>query len=296
MVGGAGGAGAGAYSAGQPTTSSSSGYTEHPTTTTSGPGTTGAGAYSAYDGGRAAPTNTTADSGHNYGRDAAIVGGTGAAGATGYGAYEATQGSSSTASHPHDPTQKHPHHDPYSTEHHVDREQDWRHQSKGGPLGFLHSNHKGRFDDKEEPGTTAKEKYYGTGRDHATHPLDSTRQESSNYAAPAAVGAGAAGIGGATAYEATHQNDPRGTAGHQSDHGTSGHGGQAIGGGSAHRAHEADTSRSTAGHSGTTAATGAGVVGAGAAGVGASSAASHFAHHDPTGPGMTFFFYYWENY
>lgn len=192
VVGGAGAAGAGAYSANQPT--AGAGYTQQ-------------------------PTSQTTDSGHHYGRDAAVVGSVGAAGAAGYGAYEATQ------SHPTSGattgTSGHPHHDPYSTEHHADREADWRKQTRGGSLGFLHADHKhGRFDDPEEPNTTAREKYYGTGNDHATHSRDTAGQ--------------------------------------------------------------------TSGPSGTTAAaTGAGVVGAGAAGVGASSLASHFAHHDPTGPGLT---------
>lgn len=166
-------------------------------------GVAGAGAYSAYDSGRQepgtmksaydttqAPTGTTMT--QERGAPAPTV------------PRESTTGTSTR----HDPTSTHGHHDPYTKEHHADREAENREQTKGGMFGFLHKHQDPKYQDKAEPDTTARDKFYGT--DHVTHPRDAAyddRTRSGPSAGTAtAVGAGTAGVAGAGAYAASRSS------------------------------------------------------------------------------------------
>lgn len=150
---------------------------------------------------------------HHLGRGAGVVGGTGAAGAAGHEAY--AHG-------------RHPDAAPYSTERHVERDLYESEQTRGGPLGFVHKHQESKYADKDEPNTTARDKYFGN--DGATQGRDPVSGRGSSTA----TGAGGAALGGTTFEEGGHR-------------GTSGHGGQSIGGGAGHRAYD-DASTGTTSH------------------------------------------------
>lgn len=123
------------------------------------------------------PAGTSTESSHNP----AVIGGTSATG-------------------------RHPDAAPYSTERHVERDLYESEQTKGGPLGVVHKHQESKYADKDEPNTTARDKYYGD--DGATHGRD--------YGT---AGHGGQAIGGGAGHRSSHD---AGTSSHDYSTGKSG--------------------------------------------------------------------------
>lgn len=63
-------------------------------------------------------------------------------------------------------------HEYEQAKHHTEREMAYREQTRGGPLGLLHKNQEGRYQDELQTTTTAREKYYGERGTFGAHHAD----------------------------------------------------------------------------------------------------------------------------